>query len=83
MRLFRHVVKHLYVYKRVLHPKKSGKKFHLKNKDKLNIKRKTYILRNDGQRIYRNKIKIDCKLNVSTSIIRRHLVNVGMTYRNI
>ena len=37
MRLFRHVVKHIYVYKRVIHPKKSGEKCHLKNRDKLNI----------------------------------------------
>ena len=48
MDLSRHVVRSLYVYKRVVHPMKRGPKFILKSKQKLTMKRKISILKNVG-----------------------------------
>jgi len=81
--LSRHIVRHLCVYNKVPHPKKRGKKPILQNNNKLQIKRMLSTLKNEGKRIDATKIKNLCQLNVSTSTIRRHLVKMGMKYRNI
>ena len=83
MGLCRHVVRKLYVYQRKVHPKKTGPKSVLSNKDKLAIKRRISILRSESKKVYSKKIKNDCGLHASERSIRRHLANIGMQYRNI
>ena len=56
--LSRHVVRSLYVYKRVAHPKKRGPKFILKSKQKLTMKRKISMLKSVGQRVDATKLKV-------------------------
>ena len=41
------------------------------------------MLKNNRQKVYSNKIKSECGLDVSAKTIRRHLSNMGMRYRNV
>jgi len=83
MGLSRHIVRKLYTYKRITHPKRRGKKPILKSKDQLAIKRTISRLSSEGKKVNSSKLKIDCKLEVSTRTVRRHLAKMGMRYMNI
>ena len=83
MGLSRHTVRKLYVNKVVVHSKKMGRKCVLQNHHKLQIKRRIHVLKMHCEKVYSSKLKRDCNLNASTRTIRRHLANIGMTYRNV
>ena len=83
MGLSRHVVRKLYTYKRVSHPKKRGKKLILKPQDKLAIKRCASQLTEQGKKVTSPVLKNECRLEVSTRTIQRHLHKIGMKFTNV
>lgn len=81
--LSRDCVRGICLNRKILHPKKRGRKSTLTKAHKLCIKRQISNLKKEGQKVYASKLINLCELSVSRFTISRHLKAINMRYQKV